>query len=316
MAARRLVALLVAAGLALSSAGCGGGEQLDAVDADLIAPSTPRDEVAEVQPWSKPETQRRTIKVGQRDRSFLLSLPAGARERSRLPLIFAFHGYREDAASMRKYSQLDGADAIVVYMDGVDRAWAPAPYARTTGGDDLAFVDAVREQVTGEFSVDKARVFATGLSNGGGFASYVGCQRPQDFTAVASVSAAFYQRVSQGCSSIPIKHVDFHGTNDSVMSYFGGQRHDTAYESVEAMLAEAAERNHCDAEYVEKPLSDTVTELRWDGCDAPLVHYRVDGGPHIWQGGTVDSSRTTSAGFATRTLLAFFGVPFGSVSDL
>lgn len=305
MTALRTAGLLAAAGVVLCSAACADApEQLSE-----IVPSSVRDHVAEVEPWSRPDTHERKIQVGERERSYLLSVPPGAKQRANLPMIFAFHGYGEDAASIRKYSRLDVADAIVVYLDGVGRAWAPAPYAKTSGGEDLAFVDAVREEVMGEFSVDKARVFATGLSNGGGFATYLGCQRPQDFTAVASVSAAFYHRVSEGCSSIPIKHVDFHGTDDSVMSYSGGERHDTAYESIEAMLEETAQRNHCAPEYVEKPLSETVSELRWDGCDAPLVHYRVTGGPHIWPGGAYDTSETTTRGFATRTQLAFFGVP-------
>ena len=305
MAARRAAILLVAASVALSSTSC--SQHPEQVAQSVV--SSVSDRAAEVEPWSGPETQNRTIQVGQRERSYLLSVPSGAEQRSRLPMIFVFHGYGENAASIREYSRLDSADAIVVYLDGEKHAWAPAPYAKTSGGEDLAFVDAVREEVMGEYSVDKSRVFATGLSNGGGFATYLGCQRPQDFTAVASVSAAFYHRVAEGCSSIPIKHADFHGTDDEVMSYYGGERHDTAYESIEAMLAETAERNHCRPEYVEKPLSETVTELRWDGCDAPLMHYRVDHGPHIWPGGAYDTSETTTRGFATRTLLAFFGVP-------
>lgn len=268
------------------------------------------DNVVEVEPWSEAAVETRTVQAAGIERRYLLSLPEGARERARLPLILVFHGYREDAESIQRYSGLNGADAIVAYLQGNDQAWAPAPYATTTGEQDLAFVDAVREQLSAEFDVDRARVFATGLSNGGGFAAYVGCQRPQDFTAVATVAAAFYSPVSEGCSAIPIKHIDFHGTEDRVIEYAGGQRHGTVYDSAVDMAYEAAERNRCQPEPVETHVTDTVVEERWLDCDAGLEHYRIEGGPHVWPGGDTDKSNTVPEGFATRRQLEFFGVPF------
>ena len=265
------------------------------------------DSVREVEPWADPVVEQRQITSAGMKRDFLVSVPKGARQRERLPLILAFHGYKEDAQQLRQHSQLEKADAVVAFLNGVDNAWAPAPYASTTGEQDLAFVDDVVAQLEGEFSIDAARVFAAGFSNGGGFAAFVGCQRPQEFTGVATVSGAFYQRVSEGCSQIPMKHIDFHGTADPVISYDGGERHETVYDSTHDMLEEAAVRNHC-AREEEVRLSDSVVEATWDGCDAALAHYRIESGPHVWPGGTADSSGLVSNGFATRTLLDFFGV--------
>lgn len=260
------------------------------------------------EPLSPPAVERRTITAAGLQREFILSLPAGARQRARLPLIMVFHGYRENAETIHRYSELDKADAVVAYMQGKDDAWAPAPYAGTTGEQDLAFVDAVRSQLSGEFHIDPARVFAAGLSNGGGFAAFVGCQRPQDFTAVATVSAAFYQRVSDGCSRIPIKQIDFHGTADAVMHYAGGERHNTVYDSTPEMTAEAAERNRCRPQPAERRVADTVVEERWEDCDAGLEHFRIEGGPHVWPGGLRDESGTAPKGFATDEILDFFRV--------
>lgn len=260
--------------------------------------------------WAPHSVESRTIQAAGKERHFLLSLPAGARQRDKLPVVFAFHGYRENPEKMRRVSQLDRADAIVAYMAGIDDAWAPAPYAATSGEEDLAFVDAVLAQLEGEFSIDPARVFATGMSNGGGFAAYVGCQRPQEFTGIGTVSAAFYERVSEGCSYIPMKHIDIHGTGDTIIAYDGGQRHETVYDSEPEMFTEAAARNHCAARAEETEISPTVTEFTWAGCDALLVHYRVSGGPHTWQGGADDHSKTTSPGFATRAQLEFFGIGY------
>lgn len=268
------------------------------------------DDVKVNEPWDPHKVEQRTVTAGGLKRHYVLSLPAGAAQRDNLPLIFAFHGYLEDIEKLRRVSRLDRADAIVAYMAGVADAWAPAPYAKTTSDQDLEFVDSVLARVSRDFSVDSARVFATGMSNGGGFAAYLGCQRPQVFTGIGTVSAAFYERVSDGCSSIPMKHIDIHGTSDSIIAYNGGQRHGTVYDSEPEMLAESAIRNHCGARAEEVELSPTVTEFTWSGCDAPLVHYRVSGGQHTWQGGADDRSGKTSLGFATRKQLEFFGIGY------
>lgn len=295
----------------------------ESLPADAPAPSTTRalkelrpEEPAPTPPpvpspapqWSEPKVEKRTIQAGGLTRSYIVSFPPGAPERQRLPLIFVFHGFEEDAQTIHEYSGMDQADAVVVYMEGEQRAWSPAPYAATTGEQDLAFVDAVLAALSTELSVDRARVFAAGLSNGGGFAAYLGCQRPQEFTAVATVAAAFYEKVSQGCSAIPMKHIDFHGTADQVINYSGGERHETVYESTDELLEDAAARNRCNPEPNIIQLSDSVTELQWQGCDAGLEHFRIQGGPHVWPGGGKDTSRTVPDDFATMQLLEFFGV--------
>ncbi|WJY97530.1 alpha/beta hydrolase family esterase [Corynebacterium fournieri] len=303
----RAVAPTVLVAGCLSVAGCSdqsGGLRT----AITTLPDQPEDVVREVEPWSDPARESRQVTSAGLKRSYIVSVPKGAKQRERLPLILAFHGYREDAERFRQHSQLDRADAVVAFLNGVGNAWAPAPYAETTGQQDLQFVDDVVSQLEGEFSIDKTRVFAAGFSNGGGFAAFVGCQRPQEFSGIATVAGAFYQRVSEQCSQIPMKHVDFHGTADPVISYDGGERHETVYNSTPEMLEESAVRNHCAGRGEDVALSPTVTELTWEGCDAAQAHFRIDGGPHVWPGGSVDGSGLVSAGFATNTLLKFLGV--------
>lgn len=303
----RAVAAISLAAACLTVAGC-AGDTARLRTAITTQPNPPQDVVREVEPWSDPAIERRQVTSAGLKRDYILSVPRGAKQRDRLPLILVFHGYKEDAERIRQHSQLDKADAVVAFMDGVGEAWAPAPYAETSGEQDLAFVDDVLDQLEGEYSIDRTRIFAAGFSNGGGFAGFVGCQRPQEFSGVATVAGAFYQRVAAGCSSIPMKHVDFHGTADPIISYGGGERHETVYNSAPEMLEEAAVRNHCAGRREDVELSHTVTKLSWDDCDAALSHYRIEGGPHVWPGGASDKTGLVSEGFATRTLLEFFGV--------
>lgn len=195
-----------------------------------------------------------------------MSIPPEIEKRSGIPLIFAFHGFEGSAKTMEQFTDFDAAEAVVVYADGVNKAWAPAPYAETTGEQDLAFYDQVREKMIAEFPVHPHKVFVTGLSNGGGFAAFIGCNRAHQIAGVATVSAAFYEGVFDDCTPIPVKHIDFHGTDDSVMKYGGGERHGRRYMAMEDVLKYAAKRNHCNR----SPSSANPRAPVWNrtGCTA------------------------------------------------
>lgn len=268
----------------------------DAQDTDAKAPPN-QDTVREIEPIVGDGVQERTIRAGGLTRTYVVSLPPFVEHRERLPLVLVFHGYGQQAESLRQHSGMDRADAVVAYLQGVDNAWAPAPYAATTGEQDLAFFDAVRAELIAEYDLDPARVFVTGFSNGGGFAAYVGCQRPQEVTAVGTVAAAFYESTTAGCSAIPMKRIDFHGTEDTIMRYDGGRKYGTVYEASEANIDEAAQRNRCVGAPLISRISDEVVVRRWLDCDAETEHYRVDGGGHAWPE------------FATQRQLEFFGIP-------
>lgn len=259
-------------------------------------------------PVAADSTERITVDVGGRERSFVLSVPDGYTNHNPWPVVLAFHGWKEKAEWMHDYTGLDTAAAVVVYAEGVDQAWSPAPYATTSVAEDIAYVEAVLTWVREHYLIDDASVNAVGLSNGGGFATLLGCRVPEQIAAVATISAAYYQDVHHDCAEVPVPHLDVHGTADSVIEYYGGTRHDTVYSSVPEVLAAAAERNGCDegAEIMRE--STEVLEFRWPGCEAGLQHIRVGGGGHTWPGGREDPNVSVPEDFATYRVLEFFGV--------
>lgn len=255
-------------------------------------------------------TEERTIKSAGLTRSYRVSIPPEIDKRTSVPLIFAFHGKEGNAKTMEQFTDFDAAEAVVVYADGVGKAWAPAPYAETTKEQDLAFFDDVREQMIDEFPINPAKVFVTGLSNGGGFAAFIGCHRAHQITGIATVSAAFYEAVLEDCSPIPVKQIDFHGTADSVIKYDGGDRHDASYLGMQEVLDQAARRNHCSPQPIVSQSNRAGTELNWTNCDAQLRHYRLDEGKHVWPGGAQELVFDGADGFASRQILNFFGVRY------
>ena len=315
----RTVLLAVLLGCAVM-AGC--SEDTDESEASDALPNPLRtvensnraDTVSEVEPWSAASVESRTIPAGGLQRDYILSLPKGAQQREGLPLILVFHGYTSTAASMQRTTGLNNADAVVAYLQGVNKAWAPAPYANTNARQDLQFADAVREQLQQEFHTQPARTFAVGFSNGGGFAEFLSCQRPQDYTAVATVSAAIYDSVLEGCSAIPLTRLDIHGTSDNVIDYQGGTRHKTHYAGAYQDVEREARRNHCKATDDEAPKPEWsevlpgVEKAEWSGCDAGLVHYKIEGGKHEWLGPGTTPASALPIGFASEAVLRFFGV--------
>ncbi len=312
-------AAVLCAGL-MAAAGCAPPDSVGTLPEQAVNPAVPGPLAtpaastvpATTAPGTGPvaanDTERITLEVGGRERSFLLSVPDGYTNHSRWPVVLAFHGWKEKAEWMHDYTGLDTAAALVVYAEGVDKAWSPAPYATTSVAEDIAYVEAVLAWVRERYFVDDANVNAVGLSNGGGFAALLGCQVPEKIAAVATISAAYYQDVHHDCAEVPVPHLDIHGTADSVIKYYGGTRHDTVYSSVPGVLAAAAKRNGCQdgAEIMRE--STEVLEFRWPGCEAGLHHIRVGVGGHTWPGGREDPNVSVPEDFATYRVLEFFGV--------
>lgn len=86
-------------------------------------------------------------------------------------------------------------DAILVYpgqkyrWDG-DGGWALGPEAGDYGGgEDIRFTAELLDLIERDYTVDRARIFATGHSSGGDMAAVVGCFLGDRFRALAPIAA-------------------------------------------------------------------------------------------------------------------------------
>jgi polyhydroxybutyrate depolymerase len=146
----------------------------------------------------------RQWKVDGVERLALVYAPApnGNSSRTKMPLIFAFHGH---GGTMRYAANKFGyhrvwPEAIVIYMQGLPTPGVLTdPQGKRNGwqksvGDqndrDLKFFDAVLASLKKEYSVDDKRIYATGHSNGGSFTYLLWAERGETFAAVAPAAAA------------------------------------------------------------------------------------------------------------------------------
>src|SRR5699024_10459822 len=180
------------------------------------------------------------LKSGGLNRQAVLQVPADVVPRQSQatrpkPLILAFHGYGQSRESIARFGDLARDGAIVAYPDGIDKAWAGAPYATATGKQDLALVRDLINRIAATYQVDDLRIYAAGMSNGGGFVAKLACEIPQEFAAFASVAGAYYKGTWQGCAtraqrgkehpqfrgSRATSFLEIHGENDGRIHYEG-----------------------------------------------------------------------------------------------
>jgi polyhydroxybutyrate depolymerase len=219
-------------------------------------------------------------------RTALVRVPARAAGR-RSPLVVALHGGGASGRFMKGYSGLapvsDRAGFIAVFPDatGAQRFWN---LNATTAPDDVGFVAALIERVATVACVDPARVFAVGVSNGGGLAARVGCELSERVAGIVVVAGGF--RSLPACHPVrPVSVLEIHGSNDASVPY-GGDPEDHHAGAVRAWLAGWASRDRCAGTRPRRIVARRSVRTDWRGCapSVALSHIEVLGGGHQWPG--------------------------------
>jgi polyhydroxybutyrate depolymerase len=178
--------------------------------------------------------ERGVLQFDGKRRSWLTYVPAAKAERP--PLLLVMHGSLGDAEGMRATITRFGFDVlaerhgfVVVYPDGYERHWndcrAGADYAANLENiDDVGFLRALVATMVEEQGVDPARVFATGLSNGGQMAYRLGLEAPDLVAGIAAVAANLPKLDNMDCEPVgqAVAALVMNGTMDPVNPYEGG----------------------------------------------------------------------------------------------
>lgn len=261
-------------------------------------------------------------------RDWLVHLPPAADGRA-VPVVFAFHGGGGKKEGLNRTTCRDGDEGadnclfavadregfVVVAADGTDkpglggRSWHSGGGQdgfRCVGGqacvdavDDVAFFDDLLAEVRRAIAVDDARLYATGISNGGSMSHRLACDRADVLAAIAAVGGANQAETSPGCTPTqPIPVLQIHGTADPCWGFDGTITTDLCddpaaegvFFGVEPTMAAWRTRNGCEgttSELLPDTVDDGTTTVREPGvaCEADTVLMRVEGGGHTWPGG-------------------------------
>jgi polyhydroxybutyrate depolymerase len=172
-----------------------------------------------------------TLRIGDLERTFTLSLPAAMG--SSAPLVIALHGHSPDSsgAMMRVWTGLDrpaGEQGIpVAYPDGYRGGWADGrgvTAADADGVDDVAFLSALIDWSAEHFGTQADHSIVAGISNGAIMAHRIALQASDRVAAFVAVAGALPAALA-GAAFEPTHAVSallINGTADPLVPLDGG----------------------------------------------------------------------------------------------
>jgi polyhydroxybutyrate depolymerase len=198
----------------------------------------------------------------------LLRVPAKARGH-RAPLILALHFASGTGSQMEQATR---------YTPEAARSGFVVAYPTASENNfwsiegDLDKLQRTLDAVERVACIDPARVYVSGISNGGFMATVLAC-RMADRIAAAALFAPGVNGIGDCSPSRPISVLEVHGTSDPIVPY----------RDIPAFVAGWAKRDGCSSRSTQQRPSATVTLFRWPGCrgGAQVQHLRLTRGKHI-----------------------------------
>jgi polyhydroxybutyrate depolymerase len=297
---RRTLCCVIAVGLALAWLSA-GADVTGAAAVDCGAPIR----------WSTVTVESRChhLVLAGRDRTYRVYSPPRLNAPS--SLLFALHGGGGNGAGMeqlltgRLNRLADANNFIVVYPDGIGRGWNDGRHdlrarAATDDVDDIGFLKAVIDAVDRDHHVDRRRVYATGMSNGGMMSYRLACDASDVFAAVAPVAATMSVELAARCtplSPIPIAIVS--GTSDPIMPWAGGAIQILFSQRGQVIPVDESFRRWSSMDQCGAASAGPTIDRQPDDGTQVIVHdathcaggiavrlYEVRGGGHTWPGGS------------------------------
>jgi polyhydroxybutyrate depolymerase len=204
----------------------------------------------------------------------ILRVPASARGH-RAPLVLALHFASGTGAQMEQAIRLTPQARRSGFVVAYPSASANHFWAIDT---DLPRLSRTLDAIERVACIDPARVYVTGMSNGGFMSAVLAC-RMADRVAAAALFAPGITGIGECAPSRPISVLEIHGTADPIVPY----RSSVPERDVPAFIAGWARRDGCSATSREQLVGVTLTRFRWPGCRAGVrvEHLRLSGGRHV-----------------------------------
>lgn len=262
-------------------------------------------------------TSTGTLNVAAAQRTFRVHVPPAHAARQPLPAVFMLHGgggsgeqLQTQSARMDPIAEREGF--VTVYPDGtgVLRTWNGGlccGRAVSENIDDVGFIAALLDHLEAELCLDRRRVFAMGMSNGGLLSHRLACELSARIAAVAPIAGTLGVPRCEPVRPVPVLHV--HGTRDGHVPYDGGSGcgpSGATFTSVPDTLEIWRTRNGCAATTLPYFEQGEGRCTAYEACQAPVVLCAIDGGGHSWPGGVGKEPVVACPedGFQSETFLA------------
>jgi polyhydroxybutyrate depolymerase len=238
------------------------------------------------------------------DRPYGLKVPAGYDANQPVPLVVLLHGYTANGARQAGYFGLpalaDKEGFLLAYPDGTrdrlgNRFWNATDACCDffhSGVDDVAYIDAVIDDVAAKYRVDPARVFVAGHSNGAFMAHRYACDRSARVAAIVTLAGMQWTDQSHCKPESPVSVLHVHGRQDGTIKYDGGATPGGAYPGAVETVGDWAAHDACTGELAatgrkfdldRTVAADETVEQAVSGCPAGVGVglWTIEGGGHV-----------------------------------
>lgn len=263
-------------------------------------------------------TTNYTIQHNGITRDYRLYVPAMYSVATPVPLVFNLHGYTSDNVAQEFYGDFrpiaDTANFIIVHPNGTfdqngDRWWNAFDIP---GVNDVGFISAIIDEVSGNFSIDQNCIYSTGMSNGGFMSYELACALGNRIAAVASVTGTMTNNKLNSCNPVkPTPAMQIHGTLDPTVPYAGNAQYGAIEDVVDFWVNQTG--SNTNPQFTAVPNINTT-----DGCTAEhyvysgglnntsVEFYKIINGAHTWPGAPVSFATTNQDFDASTEIWRFF----------
>jgi len=256
-------------------------------------------------------------------RSYRLYIPANYSSANARPLILNMHGLGSNAFEQQYYSNFmpiaDTAGFLMAYPQGLTTTVATVTSTYwnvgiplTPNTNDVKFLSTLIDTISNRYSVDKNRVYATGMSLGGYMSHYLALNLSNRIAAIASVTGTIYQGVYATANpgrAVPMMQI--HGTADSTVPYNGS----ATGIPIDTLVKFWVNNNRCNPTPVHTSIPNintadmsTATHDVYTGGTngATCEFYKIEGGEHTWPGSPIPIGITNQDFSASTEIWRFF----------
>jgi polyhydroxybutyrate depolymerase len=262
-------------------------------------------------------------------RTYIVRAPRAQPNGTALPVVLVLHGGGGNAANAEKMTGftalVDRERVLVVYPEGTARrprvplrTWNAGHCcgsAMEDGVDDVGFIRALLDTLATRYPIDRARIYATGMSNGAMMSHRLGRELSHRIAAIAPVVGAVFG--DEGAPATPVSALMINGLLDKSVPAEGGLTGGRAARAWDGTPTRPnidqgtfwARGNGCQPTPVREERGSIVV---WryscpEGRRVELLQLKDNG--HAWPGGERGSrlgDRPSSAMNATEVIWAFF----------
>lgn len=163
-------------------------------------------------------------------RSYRIVLPQEHASGGWLGAIIFVHGYRGSAAGVMGNRNLTalaselGVALIAAQAAGPEWSLPNVPSVDASPGiDELAYFDALRDDVVKRFPIDGSRILVAGFSSGAMMVWHLACHRGRSFAGFVPISGTFWAPIPESCPTLPANLIHYHGKDDPIVPLRGRQ---------------------------------------------------------------------------------------------